>query len=183
MTRAGGAGEQAGGAASDCAPRPAIDAERLELSRAEPTRYHKVSHDPAAIESLFVDLFLDATRKRRRRSSSTSMPRRSAAWQPGRQVLPWLLQLLLLPAALHLLRPPPAGGQTPPLEHRRPGRGGGGVARIVAQIRRRWPRTLFCCVAIAASRANPHGMVRGGPRRLRVGLAGTTAWSRRSSPN
>src|ERR1700759_976621 len=30
---------------------------RLELSRAEPTRYHKVSHDPGAIESLFVDLF------------------------------------------------------------------------------------------------------------------------------
>ena len=36
---------------------------RLELSRAEPTRYHKVSHDPAAIESLFVDLFLDAHKK------------------------------------------------------------------------------------------------------------------------
>ncbi len=33
---------------------------RLELSRAEPTRYHKVSHDPAAIESLFVTLFLEA---------------------------------------------------------------------------------------------------------------------------
>ena len=36
---------------------------RLELSRAEPTRYHKVSHDPAAIESLFVDLFLEAHTK------------------------------------------------------------------------------------------------------------------------
>jgi hypothetical protein len=33
---------------------------RLELSRAEPTRYHKISHDPAAIEALFVDLFLEA---------------------------------------------------------------------------------------------------------------------------
>src|SRR6266446_3810032 len=33
---------------------------RLELSRAEATRYHKVSHDPAAIESLFVTLFLEA---------------------------------------------------------------------------------------------------------------------------
>jgi hypothetical protein len=32
---------------------------RLELSRAEATRYHKVSHDPAAIESLFVTLFLE----------------------------------------------------------------------------------------------------------------------------
>jgi hypothetical protein len=33
---------------------------RLELSRAEPTRYHKISHDPAAIERLFVTLFLEA---------------------------------------------------------------------------------------------------------------------------
>jgi hypothetical protein len=33
---------------------------RLELSRSEPTRYHKISHDGAAIERLFVDLFLEA---------------------------------------------------------------------------------------------------------------------------
>ncbi len=33
---------------------------RLELSRLEPTRYHKIGHDPTAIEALFVDLFLDA---------------------------------------------------------------------------------------------------------------------------
>jgi hypothetical protein len=33
---------------------------RLELGRAEATRYHKISHDPAAIESLFVTLFLGA---------------------------------------------------------------------------------------------------------------------------
>ncbi len=33
---------------------------RLELSRPEPTRYHKISYDAAAIERLFVDLFLDA---------------------------------------------------------------------------------------------------------------------------
>jgi hypothetical protein len=32
---------------------------RLELGRAEATRYHKISHDPAAIESLFVTLFLE----------------------------------------------------------------------------------------------------------------------------
>ena len=36
---------------------------RLELSRGTPTRYHKVSHDAAAIETLFVDLFLDAHTK------------------------------------------------------------------------------------------------------------------------
>jgi len=33
---------------------------RLELSRPLPTRYHKISHDGAAIEALFVDLFLAA---------------------------------------------------------------------------------------------------------------------------
>jgi hypothetical protein len=36
---------------------------RLELSRGEPTRYHKISHDAAAVETLFVDLFLDAHSK------------------------------------------------------------------------------------------------------------------------
>src|SRR5213593_3424039 len=33
---------------------------RLELSRLEPTRYHKISHNPIAIKRLLVDLFLDA---------------------------------------------------------------------------------------------------------------------------
>jgi len=33
---------------------------RLELSREEATRYHKISHDGRAIESLFVRLFLEA---------------------------------------------------------------------------------------------------------------------------
>lgn len=36
---------------------------RLELSRPEPTRYHKVSHDPQAIETLFVTLFVEAHKK------------------------------------------------------------------------------------------------------------------------
>lgn len=36
---------------------------RLELSKAEPTRYHKIAADTAAIERLFVDLFLDAHAK------------------------------------------------------------------------------------------------------------------------
>jgi hypothetical protein len=33
---------------------------RLELSRLEPTRYHKISHSPIAIKRLPVDLFLEA---------------------------------------------------------------------------------------------------------------------------
>ena len=49
---------------SDCAPLAGKSTlNRLELSRPEPTRYHKVSHDAAAIETLFVDLFLEAHRR------------------------------------------------------------------------------------------------------------------------
>jgi len=36
---------------------------RLELSRPEPTRYHRISHDPAAIEDLFVTMLLEAHEK------------------------------------------------------------------------------------------------------------------------
>jgi hypothetical protein len=45
----------------ECAPvagRSTLN--RLELSRLEPTRYHKVSHNPIAIKRLLVDLFLEA---------------------------------------------------------------------------------------------------------------------------
>ena len=49
---------------SDCAPLAGKSTlNRLELSRPEPTRYHRVSHDPAAIETLLVDLFLEAHRR------------------------------------------------------------------------------------------------------------------------
>src|ERR1700694_5231774 len=46
---------------SDCAPIAGKSTlNRLELSRSEPTRYHKISYDGATIERLFVDLFLEA---------------------------------------------------------------------------------------------------------------------------
>jgi hypothetical protein len=46
---------------ADCAPLAGKSTlNRLELSRPEPTRYHKISYDAAAIEGLFVELFLDA---------------------------------------------------------------------------------------------------------------------------
>ncbi len=49
---------------SDCAPLAGKSTlNRLELSRDEPTRYNKISHDPAKIRSLFVDLFLEAHQK------------------------------------------------------------------------------------------------------------------------
>jgi hypothetical protein len=48
----------------DCAPLAGKSTlNRLELSRPEPTRYHKISHDPQAIEDLFVTLFTEAHKK------------------------------------------------------------------------------------------------------------------------
>jgi Transposase DDE domain group 1 len=45
----------------DCAPVAGKSTlNRLELSRPEVTRYHKIAHDPAAIEALFVTLFVEA---------------------------------------------------------------------------------------------------------------------------
>jgi DDE family transposase len=46
---------------ADCAPLAGKSTlNRLELGRSEPSRYHKISYDAAAIERLFVDLFLEA---------------------------------------------------------------------------------------------------------------------------
>ena len=95
--------------------------------------------------------------------------RRSAARPSGRPVLPRLLRLLLLPAALRLLRPASARGQAPALEHRCLGRRVEEIERIVGQIR--------ADVAAGADRAarrfrlRPRaadGVVRRQPRRLRL---------------
>jgi hypothetical protein len=44
----------------DCAPVAGKSTlNRLELSKLEPTRYHKISHNPIAIKRLLVDLFLE----------------------------------------------------------------------------------------------------------------------------
>jgi hypothetical protein len=48
----------------DCAPLAGKSTlNRLELSRAEPTRYHKISVEESAVEALFVDVFLEAHRR------------------------------------------------------------------------------------------------------------------------
>jgi hypothetical protein len=45
---------------SDCAPLAGKSTlNRLELSRAEPSRYHKISYDAGMIEAVFVDVFLN----------------------------------------------------------------------------------------------------------------------------
>src|SRR6201990_121052 len=49
---------------SDCAPLAGKSTlNRLELSRDAPTRYARIAADTAAIEALFIDLFLDAYAK------------------------------------------------------------------------------------------------------------------------
>ena len=49
---------------ADCAPVAGKSTlNRLELSRLLPSKYHKIGHDPAAIEALFVELFMAAHSK------------------------------------------------------------------------------------------------------------------------
>ena len=49
---------------SDCAPIAGKSTlNRLELSCPEPTKYHRISHDGTAIETLLVDLFVEAHRR------------------------------------------------------------------------------------------------------------------------
>ena len=49
---------------TDCAPVAGKSTlNRLELSKLQPTRYRKISHNPVAIRRLFVDLFLEAHKR------------------------------------------------------------------------------------------------------------------------
>jgi hypothetical protein len=127
---------------SDCAPLAGKSTlNRLELSRPEPTRYHKVSHDPAAIETLFVDLFLEAHRRAPQQIildlDATDDPLHGQ--QEGRFFHGYYDCYCYLPLYIfcgrHLLaarlRRSNIDGAAGAVEE---------VARIVAQIRRRWPR-------------------------------------------
>jgi hypothetical protein len=128
---------------SDCAPLAGKSTlNRLELSRAEPTRYHKVSHDTAAIETLFVDLFLDAHKKAPKQIildlDATDDPLHGN--QEGKFFHGYYDCYCYLPLYIfcgrHLLvaklRRSNMDAAAGAVEE---------VARIVAQIRRRWPRT------------------------------------------
>jgi hypothetical protein len=127
---------------SDCAPLAGKSTlNRLELSRAEPTRYHKISHDAAAIESLFVDLFLDAHNNPPKQIvldlDATDDPLHGN--QEGRFFHGYYDCYCYLPLYIfcgrHLL--------AAKLRRANIDAASGAVeetARIVAQIRRRWPR-------------------------------------------
>jgi hypothetical protein len=127
---------------SDCAPLAGKSTlNRLELSRAEPTRHHKISHDAAAIESLFVDLFLDAHPKAPKQIildlDATDDPLHGN--QEGKFFHGYYDCYCHLPLYIfcgrHLLaaklRRSNADAAAGAVEE---------IARIVAQIRRRWPR-------------------------------------------
>ena len=95
--------------------------------------------------------------------------RRSAARPSGRPVLPRLLRLLLLPAALRVLRPASAGGQAAALQHRCLGRSGrgdradrGADPPPLAEDAHPAARRFRLCPRGA------DGLVRGQPRRLPV---------------
>ncbi|HEY5205873.1 MAG TPA: IS1380 family transposase [Roseiarcus sp.] len=127
----------------DCAPAAGKSTlNRLELSRETATRYHKVSHDPMAIEALFVDLFLEAHGAPPRQIvldlDATDDPLHGH--QEGRFFHGYYDRYCYLPLYVfcgrHLLaaklRPSNIDGSAGAVEE---------VARIVAQVRTRWPRT------------------------------------------
>ena len=127
----------------DCAPVAGKSTlNRLELSRPRPSRYHKIGHDPAAIEGLFVDLFLDARPKPPKRIildlDATDDPLHGH--QEGRFFHGYYDCYCYLPLYVfcgrHLLaaklRRSNIDGAAGAVEE---------VARIVARIRAKWPRT------------------------------------------
>ena len=125
----------------DCAPLAGKSTlNRLELSRLESTRYHKISHNPIAIKRLLVDLFLEA----HERAPSEIILDLDATDDPvhgnqeGRFFHGYYDCYCYLPLYIfcgrHLLaarlQPASVGAASNAVEE---------VARIVAHIRRRWP--------------------------------------------
>ena len=126
----------------DCAPVAGKSTlNRLELSRLEPTRYHKISHNPIAIKRLMVDLFLEAHERAPQEIildlDATDDPVHGE--QEGRFFHGYYDCYCYLPLYVfcgrHLLaaklRPASMDAAAGAVEE---------VARIVAQIRRRWPQ-------------------------------------------
>jgi hypothetical protein len=114
---------------------------RLELSRPEPTRYHKIGVDAAALEDLFVEVFLEAHRRAPKQIvldiDATDDPLHGH--QEGRFFHGYYDGYCYLPlyifCAGHLLaaklRPSNIDASAGALEE---------LARVVVKIRRRWPQ-------------------------------------------
>ncbi|MBI3516079.1 MAG: IS1380 family transposase [Proteobacteria bacterium] len=127
----------------DCAPVAGKSTlNRLELSGPEATRYHKISYDGPAIERLLVDLFLEAHGRAPERIildlDATDDPLHGE--QEGRFFHGYYGHYCYLPLYIFCgdqllvakLRPANIDGSAGALEE---------VARVVAQIRERWPAT------------------------------------------
>ena len=127
---------------SDCAPLAGKSTlNRLELSRQEPTRYHKISYDTAGIEALFVDLFVDTHAAPPAQITldldATDDPLHGQ--QEGRFFHGYYDSYCYLPLYVfcgrHLLaaklRPANIDASAGSVEE---------IARIVGQIRQRWPK-------------------------------------------
>ena len=127
---------------SDCAPLAGKSTlNRLELSRAAPTRYAKLAADASAIERLFVDVFLEAHAKPPSQITldldATDDPLHGH--QEGRFFHGYYDCYCYLPLYVfcgrHLLaaklRPSNIDGSAGSVEE---------IARIVRQIRERWPQ-------------------------------------------
>jgi hypothetical protein len=126
----------------DCAPVAGKSTlNRLELSRETATRYHKIAHDPAAIEKLFVTLFLEAHKTAPKEIildlDATDDPLHGH--QEGRFFHGYYDCYCYLPLYIFCgrqllaakLRPSNIDGSAGAVEE---------IARIVAQIRERWPK-------------------------------------------
>ena len=127
----------------DCAPLAGKSTlNRLELSRLQSTRYHKISHNPIAIKRLMVDLFLEAHEQAPSEIildlDATDDPVHGN--QEGRFFHGYYDCYCYLPLYIfcgrHLLaarlQPASVGAASNAVEE---------VTRIVAHIRRRWPST------------------------------------------
>ena len=127
---------------------------RLELSRPAPSRYHKISHDPAAIEALFVELFMGAHAAPPEEIvldlDATDDPLHGN--QEGRFFHGYYGNYCYLPLYIfcgnHLLcaklRPANIDAAAGAVQE---------IERIVRRLRERWPRSASCCAPIPASPA------------------------------
>ncbi len=130
-------------ARANCAPVAGKSTlNRLELSRSEATRYHKIGHDPGAIENLFVTFFLEAHKTPPAEIildlDATDDPLHGH--QEGRFFHGYYDCYCYLPLYVYCgrdllvskLRPANIDACAGAVEE---------IARIVAQIRRQWPHT------------------------------------------
>ncbi len=129
---------------SDCAPVAGKSTlNRLELSRETATRYHKISHEPSAIEALFVDLFLEAHAKAPKQIISSTSTRPTTRCMAIRKADSSTATTIVtatcrsMYSAAGICWRPSSGRRTSTAAPARSRK----LREFIAQIRARWPRT------------------------------------------